>query len=252
MTVLVGVLCQDGVVIGSDSSATFAASHAATIEQPAQKTFLVGYDVLFAGSGQRGLGQRFEAILTRLRADPKFVPLGHLEVAKNISAATLRDFAFTSCPPGQFGALVAFAGADGFHLCEFAVTDFQPEFKTPDTWFVSMGTGQPITDPFLGLLRRVFFRDSRPLVKEGIFAVTWALEHAIELNTGGINGPSQVGVLTQSGTGNSFSARLLTSAELAEYSDNVRDAEAHLAAYRQILAKSGTPPPTGGPPSPAP
>ena len=48
MTILVGVLCQDGVVVGSDSSATFASGNLRTIEQPVRKTFLVGNDVIFA------------------------------------------------------------------------------------------------------------------------------------------------------------------------------------------------------------
>jgi hypothetical protein len=52
MTVLVGVLCTDGVIVGSDSSATFgAAPNLSTIEQPIQKTFIVGNDVIFATTG---------------------------------------------------------------------------------------------------------------------------------------------------------------------------------------------------------
>jgi 20S proteasome alpha/beta subunit len=68
MTVLVGVLCADGVVVGSDSSATFsAARNLNTIEQPVRKTFLVGSDVIFATTGAGGLGQRLEYILQGLR-----------------------------------------------------------------------------------------------------------------------------------------------------------------------------------------
>src|SRR5258708_6022823 len=52
MTVLVGVLCQDGVVVGSDGSGTFSTSgNLPTIEQPVQKTFIVGDDVIFAATG---------------------------------------------------------------------------------------------------------------------------------------------------------------------------------------------------------
>jgi hypothetical protein len=43
MTVLVGVLCQDGVVVGSDSSATIAtASQLSTIELPGRQDALPG------------------------------------------------------------------------------------------------------------------------------------------------------------------------------------------------------------------
>src|SRR5262245_11839913 len=67
MTVLVGVLCQDGVVIGSDGSATFSAGQFKTVEQPTKKTFLVEPDVLIAGTGAAGLGQRFFAVVRQLR-----------------------------------------------------------------------------------------------------------------------------------------------------------------------------------------
>ena len=48
-----------------------------------------------------------------------------------------------------------------------------------------MGSGQPITDPFLALMRSIFWGDGLPTVQDGTFAVTWALEHAIEVNPGG-------------------------------------------------------------------
>lgn len=37
MTILVGVLCKDGVIIGADGSATFGAGQMRTIEQPIDK-----------------------------------------------------------------------------------------------------------------------------------------------------------------------------------------------------------------------
>jgi hypothetical protein len=58
-------------------------------------------------------------------------------------------------------AIIAFSASNGFNLCEFATKDFQPELKTDQMWFVSMGSGQPILDPFLGLIRKAFFTESR-------------------------------------------------------------------------------------------
>jgi len=244
MTVLVGVLCEDGVVLGSDSSGTIAGGNIRTIEQPLEKTFIVGDDVIFAGTGQVGLGQRFKAILEELRRRPDF-DFAHqdpLIIAMNICANAVNNFAFTHAPKGEFGALVAFTSRSEFHLCEFAVRDFQPEFKTRDMWFVSMGSGQPITDPLLGLLRRVFFKGSCPRLNEGVFAVAWALAHAIELNTGGIQGPPQIGVLARDAPDGPFQARLLTDEELAEHDGNVHGVETHLAAYRELLSGGGEKP----------
>jgi 20S proteasome alpha/beta subunit len=248
MTVLVGVLCTDGVVVGSDSSATFGAGpNLSTIEQPIQKTFIIGNDVIFATTGAGGLGQRLEYVLQVLRHQVQnWHDQHHWGVAVQISNRMLKNMQDTFVKPGQVGALVAFACQNAFRLCEFAVTDFQPEMKTTGNWFVSMGSGQLITDPFFGLLRRTLFRNAQPTLAEGVLAAYWALHNAIDLNTGGINGPVQLAVLRRSPAGSSFDARLLSDDELDEHRSAVQAVEEHLAAYRQQL----TQPPTTPPPAP--
>jgi 20S proteasome alpha/beta subunit len=250
MTVLVGVLCQDGVVVGSDSSATFAATpQLSTIEQPVRKTFLVGADVIFATTGAGGLGQRLHYLLAQLRPQiPDWLTLHPVDVAVRICQAMLRNMQSTFLPPGQLGALVAFTCQDGFHLCEFALADFQPEMKTADTWFVSMGSGQLITDPFFGLLRRTLFRDAQPTLTEGILAAYWALHNAIQLNTGGINGPIQLAILHRPAPGGPYTASLLDEVTMAQHDYAIRDIEDNLAAYRQQLTQTPTTPTPG--PSP--
>jgi 20S proteasome alpha/beta subunit len=246
MTVLVGVLCTDGVIVGSDSSATFgAAPSLSTIEQPIQKTFIVGDDVIFATTGAGGLGQRLEYILQVLQQQSQnWHDQHHLQLALQISNSMLANMQRTFLQPGQMGALVAFACQNAFHLCEFAVADFQPEMKTTTNWFVSMGSGQMITDPFFGLLRRTLFRHAQPTLAEGVLAACWALHNAIDLNTGGINGPVQLAVLRRSPDGSSFEARLLSKDELDEHRSAVQAVEAYLASYRQQLAQSPTTPPS--------
>ena len=59
MTILVGILCKDGVVVGTDSSATFAAGQFRTIEQETKKIDIISGQIIVAGTGQIGLGQRF-------------------------------------------------------------------------------------------------------------------------------------------------------------------------------------------------
>jgi hypothetical protein len=249
MTVLVGVLCEDDVVVGSDSSATFAAGpNLNTIEQPIQKTFIVEKDIIFATTGAGGLGQRLEFVLRGLRQSPIWPGAQRLPLALEISRRMLQNMQATFLNPGQLGALVAFPCQNAFHLCEFAVADFQPEMKTVDTWFVSMGSGQMITDPFFGLLRRTLFRDAQPTLAEGVLAAYWALHNAIELNTGGINGPIQVAVLRRPAPDAAFEARLLGDDELAEHAGAIASIEDYLADYRQQL----TPQPAQAEPPPEP
>ena len=68
MTAIVGVLCSDGVVVGSDSAATFASGIQPTIEQETIKIDVINDRVIVAGSGLIGLHQRCHNVV-RSRAD---------------------------------------------------------------------------------------------------------------------------------------------------------------------------------------
>jgi 20S proteasome alpha/beta subunit len=174
MTAIVGVLCRDGVVIGTDSSATFASALGQpTIEQPTEKLQIVTGTVIIAGTGQVGLGQRFGHIVEKAYADKVFVGgQHHTDVGKELCKRAIADFSSTSANK-EYGALVGFPLGDKPYLCEFPSSDFQPEFKTEGIWYCSMGSGQPITDPFLAFMREVFWGRSLPTVQDATFAVTW-------------------------------------------------------------------------------
>jgi len=194
MTVLVGVFCKDGVVVGADSAATFAAGQVRTIERRPRKIEIVLEKVIVASTGQVGLGQRFGAVVQKGWSDNKF-KLSPIDVGKYLSASAIADFASTGAPR-QLGALVAFPCEQKLCLCEFDPEHFQPEVKNDRLWYVSMGSGQAIADPFLGFIREVMWHDGLPTNQEAVFAVTWTISQAIKLNPGGINGPIQVAVLS--------------------------------------------------------
>jgi 20S proteasome alpha/beta subunit len=164
MSVAVGLLCEDGAVVGSDSSGRSSAANIRTTERPPPRTFVVGKDVIVAATGPVGPTQRFKAVVTELREDSRFPETDCQVIAKRIAAAAIEDFASTRRPPGQFGALVGFTCRGGFHLCEFAPGDLQPEMKTPEMWFASLGGGQPVTDAFLAWTGNILFQASPPKV----------------------------------------------------------------------------------------
>ncbi|MDE0282902.1 MAG: hypothetical protein OXN16_17775 [Gammaproteobacteria bacterium] len=243
MTVVLGIKCKDGVVIGADSSATLGqAPNLRTIEQKVNKITVIGDRVIVAGTGEVGLGQRFNAVVQTAWQDRnKPFNKSPIEVGKHLASCAIKDYQSTHLKNINFGALVAFPTSGKAHLCEFAVGNFQPEQKTDESlWYASMGSGQPITDPFLGFMRRVFWKDDLPASQDGIFAVTWALQHAIEINPGGINGPMQIAVLGPGKNGQLF-AKVLEESELAEHKDNVEGAISHLRKYRQQLSDDKPP-----------
>ena len=235
MTAIVGVLCEDGVVIGSDSAASFGFGGGRTIEQPVKKIDIIGDHVIVAGTGQAGVGQRFRHLIRGLYDKKEFSEQkhDHIAVGKMLSQQGQQDFATTGAQKGQYGCLVAFSQAKKFYLVELAVNDFQPEFKTTDMPFATLGCGQPITDPFLAFLRKVFFANGPPKLEDGKFIAIWALLHAIELNPGGINGPLQVAVLKNDN--GQLKASLLEGGELEEQVSSVQAAEEHLRGFQRDL-----------------
>lgn len=243
MTAIVGVLCRDGLVIGTDSSMTFGSGMGdRTIEQPSEKLKIYSGAIIVAGTGQVGLGQRFGRIIETAYSERLFVGTHHyIQVGTELSRRTIADFSSTAVKVGQYGALIGFALGEKPHLCEFPISDLQPEFKTETMWFCSMGSGQPITDPFLAFIREVFWRDGVPSVQDATFAVTWALDHAVEINPGGINGPVRIAVLEKQA--GKFCARILDNDDLQEHRENIEQAKERLRTFpkSQNADAPGTP-----------
>jgi Proteasome subunit len=237
VTVLVGIKCKDGIVIGSDSSVTFGAGGGSTIEQTARKIEIIEGSIICAGTGQLGLGQRFCHQLTEGYKNKRFANLGAIDTGRVMTELAIGDFSKTQVKAGQYGALVAFVAKKELQLCEFASTDFQPELKTDQIWYASMGSGQAIADPFLGLMRKVFWGNGMPNLSDGAFIAAWTLKHTIDVNAGGVNGPINLATLRM--VDDRPVAVYLTQEQLEQHLESVAGAETHLAAYRDALQGSG-------------
>jgi hypothetical protein len=233
MDLLVGVVCEDGVVVASAGSDLVRPGSDAGAS-PSEITFTVRDDLVLAGSGRAGLGRRFGEVVGAIRSDSRFLEWTGLTIAKMICAEAVDDFASTRAEKGQFGALLAFSACDGAQLCEFGPGDLQPELKQADRCFALIGTGRPVAEPFARFLRRVLFADSLPTVREGVFAATWMLDYTIGLSAGAE--PVRIAILPNEETDLPAVARLLSTEESLEVLAAVRKAEKHLAAYRGNLS----------------
>jgi 20S proteasome alpha/beta subunit len=225
MTAIIGILCSDGVVIASDSSSTFSAGNIRTIEQPSKKCEVINGDIITCGTGEVGLNQRFQDILiTHWDTFRKPHPKSAIAICTSISTTTIMNFQSTGVKTPTYGSVVGFYHNGEFHLCEFAVGSIQPEMKTKSMWWVSMGSGQTITDPFLGFVRKIFWDDKQPNLTAGIYGAIWALEHVISLNPGGIGGDIQMAILSKDKNGKPL-PRLLDEQELSEHKEYVHSFE---------------------------
>jgi hypothetical protein len=236
VTALVGIYCKDGVVIGADSAATSAAAGGLRlVEMPVKKIEIIDDRMIIAGTGQIGLGQRFCARTSELWLAKRLSGMDHFTAANTIADNAIKDFASSNARMGQYGALVAFPAKGDRHLVEFATDDLQPEFKNTNLWYGSMGSGQTIIDPMLGLMREVFWSDGPPTVQDAIFATTWLLDHAVAINPGGVNAPVRIAVLEK--FKGEWKARLLTDEELLEHRGNVGAAKDALRNYKSHMAQ---------------
>jgi hypothetical protein len=258
MTVVIGLKCSQGVVLGSDGAATLGSMGLRTIVQPTTKLTLIENRAIFAFSGQVGLSQLFYdracAVCATLLENASLP-----EVCRNLRNGFLPDanicFQVAALARNVVGnlatesvasqTLIAVAVQGQPELIQF---DYQchPEWTTNELPFVSIGSGQPIADPFLAWIRFVFWRHRLPTLAEGRFAVYWTLSHAIRTAPGGIGPPIQMAALEN--VQNDVIARELTADELNDHEIAVAEYE---VAIRELFAlqRGIIPPPT--PPTPS-
>ena len=100
MTVLVGVRCTDGIVIGADSIATSTAGQQGIVRLPTDKLTIIGDRVILAGTGAVGLGQRFQAIVQG-HWDQQAFDKPALDCLLSLAANGVNNFRQTGTPFSQ-------------------------------------------------------------------------------------------------------------------------------------------------------
>ena len=241
MTLLVGIRCSDGVAIGTDTAVTFSAfPKTPTIEQQAStKLEVVDQAIIIASTGQHGMAQRFVDVVhnEHLNGTGRLRSKDRIETGRVLSELGRADFSRTQAPQGQYGALVAINCKTRTELIELDIAAFQPEVKDDQTWYVSMGSGQIVADPLLGLFRDVFWQGAPPNLRDGVFALTMVLDIACRMAPFGVSLPMQIATLERVNQ-NQARAHKLTEAELLEHQGSVKDAIQYFRGYKDALTQS--------------
>ena len=233
MTLIVGAVCSEGIAIGADSGATFVPGNVGgigngqgTAMQPTSKLHVVDAKLVMGVSGAMGLGQKYlDRVEELLKAGQLSQNQDSLAtVQRKIEEALWKDTSVEIARANQvYGptlgvnavqtvsthSLIALSVGRGKKPC-LLQCDFQgkTEASNPDLPFVAVGSGQPIADPFLSFLRRIFWKKGELSLRDGIFAIAWTLDHAIKESPGGLSEPIEVAILDGKG------ARLLEQEEL--------------------------------------
>lgn len=255
MTLLIGIKCTDGLVIAADGATTFGTFGNFTIRQPSRKLSIVKDSMIVAVTGPVGLKQRFVGELEGLQLSANIKQHQAMEsIAGAIRRPLQIEFKNAEVTRGALGGQAVQSIMSGTMvgllvqgeptLIEF---DHQgsPECATDNLRFKSLGSGQPLADPFLAFLAKVFWSKKPPNLNDGQFAATWTLRHAIETNPGGVDDPIQMMTLRNSGKG--CEIKELQKDDLQEHLEAIAAAQAHLAEFQK---KQITPVPSGDIPSP--
>lgn len=263
MTLIIGVRCGDGVVIGSDSVTTYSSPDGQrTIEQETEtKIRLIKNSALYASAGAVGPSQD---VLSTLDSNWKNInkkPRYHTvkkEVADRISGQikfyarrmeeTLvianRDQPFVT--KVDIESLIALPIDSDFHLFRFDEHG-NPEEYTSDLPIVTIGSGQVQADPFLAFVKRVAWNDEQPnTVKQGIVGVLWTLRYVIARNSAlGVGGQPSIGILEMADE--KWRASVLYGDRLSFYVDAIDDVEKALYVHLNQYETSSIPLPGSDP-----
>ena len=251
MTLIIGIKCSDGVVMGADSAATLGtATGLSTVIQHINKLHILQGHMVMGVSGQVGLAQLYLDQIDGLWKNKKLginvdLPQVQREIrnaiyqdalpamqAAQVSAPLLGpDRAFILANTASLIALPVGGPTGRPELVQFNHIG-QAEAATSDLPYVAIGSGQQIADPFLAFLRRVFWPKTLPDLINGILAVTWTLIHVIDVNPGGVSEPIQLAVLEKS-KGKELRARELTYQDIEEHRQDANDAEEYLKGFRE-------------------
>ncbi len=258
MTLIIGIKCSDGVVLGADGAATFGSMGRETIRQPVTRKLEILASCIVVGvSGPVGLGQRFRGEIETLWNNREFSNRGSVPVKSYQAMAIIRqalqphltmEFEAARVAQPVVGQQVAAQSALTSmlvamplgHIPILLQFDHQgaPEELTEDLPFVTIGSGQSNADPFLAFVRRIFWPKRLPTVDEATFTTLWTLNQAIETAPAHVGDPKQIVVLEKLGT--QCQARELAPADLEEHLVAIAEAENALARFKEGAVKIQT------------
>lgn len=233
MTLIVGVICHDGVVIGADSIAT---AGSAIEQQVSNKITIEENDVLIACSGSAGLSQLIKEELAEHWHE--FKQFRSVRDARNaISEAMYSQIEPVAKRARSAGK--AFGGCNTLVAMPVnhkpALFHFNPLADSMEITsglpFVSIGSGSNQADPFLAFVKRILWSDEAPnSTRMAVFGVLWTLQHVSRVGAGlGVGEPHWIAVLERRrGTWN---ANKLGEGELLEHRQAIIDAEDSLRGF---------------------
>ncbi|EKR55135.1 hypothetical protein [Leptospira interrogans] len=245
MTIAVGILCSDGVVLASDSCATssttiaigqYANSNINVVESQMRKIRIIPDHSLVIISGDVGLGDRMFHSLVKDRNEIFELKKHYLDIGNTIGFKMVEQI--TNSNPkakegGPFGVgcLFAFCDEGNFRLCEYPSSNFLPEFKSESFCFASIGVATILTEPLLAYASKIIWKHKQPTIEQAKLVAAWAITFAISFNTAGIRGSIQMATLIKNKTSSKIETHHFDEAEIVTITERIKAFEDYLALF---------------------
>ena len=237
MTLIVGILCQDGVVVASDSAATYGDAGIPTIgQQPVTKVHKLADSVIFSTTGAVGIAQLYAEKIRSGWENDEFKAMKAPELVMDaigkkiaqtvgpyLQTANLSRPLVGDCSPSLCKALVAMPVKRVPCLFQFDYNG-APEQATRELPFIALGSGQRAADPFLAFLKRLLWKDVDPTLAEGRLAAAWTVDHVRRTDPGGVSGDIQMATLAAT-QGKQPTVAELGEEEVQEHLEQIEAAE---------------------------
>ena len=235
MTVVVAFLCKDGVVIGADSMLTPSMGNINVGHHKGVKVHELAGTQLFAFAGDQGQAARFQ-----IMANGSHAQIAHSAHAIDypiiLTTALLRQFQQTGISQPAVNSVLGFMHAGAQTLCVFEGA-IQPRLLDENHYYVALGSGKLSADPFLRFLADIFCVSGPPTVQEACLLTTWAIQHVIDTNPGGVSGPIKIGTLTKDAKGIWYT-QLLSDDQIDDHKQSVESALDQLRSWRDDLGRA--------------
>ncbi len=252
MTIIVGIRCEEGIVIAADTRATMGILGQETTKQDIpSKLVIPQYQPIILGiSGHVGLSQK---IILALENE-----WGGIKGSNLLNARTrLRNALWTQIGPelehGSIAARIVGPGvAQQSAICLSLIAlpiqgkptllsfDHQcgSEEITLDIPFISIGSGMNMADPFIAFVKETLWGDHAPkTVYDATLGAIWSLDYVIgRYPGGGIGGNITIGRLYQQD--GKWIAELVEEGIIQEHRQNIKDATGKLSLYLSEIKKA--------------
>ena len=213
MTLIIGMKCSDGIVMGADSAFVSGTGSATIKRSHKQKICMVDERFLLSYSGEVDYGDRFAGVVEDIY-ESRLIDQSYIErnskikgdiayrTAVEISGHVNDNFSGTRFDDNddndtehriRLMLTIPFSENDKFRYELIAFYGHhQPYVVTDDDFAIAFGSGYNIADPFLEFIRKYVLRDAVPDVEMGSRAVMMAMMLSVPMVAEGVDTPYQI------------------------------------------------------------